>query len=61
METKTYCDHCGKVLTTGDYEGKTFDIVVDHITADLCSNCFRQLCDYIYDFCKVETHDEESE
>ena len=57
--TETYCDHCGKVLTKKDYKGKTLDFVVDYVKTDLCADCFIQLCNYIYDFCKVETGDEE--
>ena len=61
-EVKTYCDHCGKVLDEKkDYNDTTLDIVVDYVKTDLCVDCFNQLCNYIYDFCKVEIGDEESE
>lgn len=61
-ETKIYCDHCGKVLDEmKDYTDGTLDIVVDCVKTDLCTDCFNQLCNYIYNFCKVESGDEESE
>ena len=44
METKTYCDHCGKELDAmKDYTEISIDIPTDIINADLCVSCYNGL------------------
>lgn len=38
------CDHCGKEIDEmRDYPDMKIDNFIDFVTADLCSNCIREL------------------
>ena len=51
--TKTYCDHCGKVLDNiVDYIDLDIDICCSTHTVDLCKDCLIKLDEKLAEFCK---------
>lgn len=47
------CDHCGKKLNNmNDYADTEFDTIDNWFTADLCSECYKEISKIIKEFCE---------
>lgn len=52
-ETKTYCDHCGKVLSEmHDYPESNIEVAHKWMKKDLCGDCVEKLWECIETFCE---------
>lgn len=55
IETKIYCDHCGKELDTKtDYDDIEVEMNHKWQKIDLCEECFERLWSIIDTFCSYE-------